>query len=270
MKILWDFLIYLSSSSGPNPVGLGPRDLDSGPDLFDLLTLDLLIFDLLLQHLLAFDFLPLPLHPSAPMGLWRRCNFMRSWEAVTYQYLSRSTSTSTLCKADTYQYPLRSQYLPVSFAKPTPTSTHCKAIIYQYLIVRNDAFSIVQGADFNIVRGAVFSIVRDAVFSIVWGDAFSIVRGDAFVEMLHRLLNLRWRCSTDWSEVLGEAWGWWHLCGELEVLRWGLKVVTFWGELNLWLCRIVRMRLCAMSGDRVTWPRHYNCHPSRTQAPTNV
>ncbi len=40
--------------------GLGPPDLDSGPDLFYLL-----IFDHLLQHLLAFDLLLLTLHPSA-------------------------------------------------------------------------------------------------------------------------------------------------------------------------------------------------------------
>ncbi len=64
-------------------------------------------------------------------------------------------------------------------------------------MVRDDSFSIVRGADFSIVRGAVFSIVR--------GDAFSIVQGDAFVEMLHRLLGPKWRCSTDRSEVLGEA-----------------------------------------------------------------
>ncbi len=84
-------------------------------------------------------------------------------------------------------------------------------------MVRDDSFSIVRDADFSIVRGAVFSIVRSAVFSIVQGDAFSIVQGDAFsivwgdtfVEMLYRLLGLRrWRCSADWSEVLGEAWGW--------------------------------------------------------------
>ncbi len=192
------------------------------------------------------------------MGLWRQCNFMRSWEIITYQYLSRPTPTSTLCKADTYQYPLRSWHLPVPFAKPTPTSTHCKAIIYQYPMVRNDAFSIVRGANFSIVQGAVFSIVRGAVFSIVRGDNFSIVRGDAFMEMLHRLLGLRWRCSADRSEVLDEAWGWWRLCGELEVLRWGLRVVAFWGELNLWLCRIARMRLCAVSSDRVMWPHHYS------------
>ncbi len=40
--------------------GLAPPDLDSRPDLFDLL-----IFNLLLQHLLAFDLLPLPLYPWA-------------------------------------------------------------------------------------------------------------------------------------------------------------------------------------------------------------
>ncbi len=148
------------------------------------------------------------------MGLWRRCNSMCSWEAVTYQYLARPTPTSTLCKANTYQYPLRSRHLPVPFAKLTPTSTLCEVIIYQYPIVRDDSFSIVRGANFSIVRGAVFSIIRSAVFSIVRGDAFSIVRGDAFVEMLHwallrRLLGLRrWKCSVDRLEVLGEAWGW--------------------------------------------------------------
>ena len=55
-----------SSSSGPNLVGLGPPDLDSGPDLFDLLIFDLLLFDLLLllltldlllQHLQSWAFL---------------------------------------------------------------------------------------------------------------------------------------------------------------------------------------------------------------------
>ncbi len=46
------FILQLRSS----PRGLGPPDLDSGPDLFDLL-----ILDLLLQHLLAFDFLILDL-----------------------------------------------------------------------------------------------------------------------------------------------------------------------------------------------------------------
>ncbi len=104
------------------PFGLGPPDLDSGPDLFDLLILDFLIFDLLFQHLLAFDLLPLPLYLSTLMGFWRQCNFMHSWETITYQYL----------KADTYQYPLQSQYLPVPFAKPTPTNTLCKANTYQY------------------------------------------------------------------------------------------------------------------------------------------
>ncbi len=158
------------------PRGLGTPNSDSGPDLFDLLVLDLLIFDLLLQHLLAFDLLFLPLHPFASMGLRRRYNSMRSWEAITYQYLARPTPTSTLCEADTYQYP---------FAKPTPTSTHCKAIIYQYPILRNVSSSIVRGADFSIVRGAAFSIVWGVVFSIVRGDAFSIVRGGAFVEMLY-------------------------------------------------------------------------------------
>ncbi len=114
-------------------------------------------------------------------------------------------------------------------------------------MVRDDSFSIVWGADFSIVRGAAFSISRGAVFSIVRGDAFSIVRsdafnivwGDAFVEMLHRLLGLwRWRCSADWSEVLGEAWGWWR----------------FRDELKSWLRGIAWMRLCAVSGDQVRWP----------------
>ncbi len=58
---------------GSWPHGLGPPDLDSRPDIFDLL-----ILDLLLQHLLAFDLLLLPLHPSAPMGLRRQYNSMRS------------------------------------------------------------------------------------------------------------------------------------------------------------------------------------------------
>ncbi len=195
---------------------------------------------------------------------------MRSWEAVTYQYLARPTPTNTLCKADTYQYPLQSRHLPVLLAKPTPTSTHCKAIIYQYPTVWDDSFSIVRGTNFSIVRGAVFNIVRGAIFSIVRGDAFSIVQGNAFIEMLHRLLGPRWRCSTDRSEILGEARGWWRLCGELEVLRRGLRVVAFWGELNSWLRGIPRMRFCAVSDDRITWPHHYNYLPSRTRAPTRM
>ncbi len=182
---------------------------------------------------------------------------MRSWEVITYQYIARPTPTSTLCEADTYQYSLRSQHLPLPLAKPTPTSTHCKAIIYQYLMVQDDSFSIVRGTDFSIIRGAVFSMVRDAVFSIIRGDAFSIVRGDAFVEMLYRLLGPRWRCNADRSDILGEAWGWWRLYGKLEVLRRGLRVVAFWVELNSWLCTIARMRLCAVSGDWVTWPCYY-------------
>ncbi len=177
------------------------------------------------------------------MGFWRRYNSMCSWKAVTYQYLVKPTSTSTLCKADTYQYLLQSRYLLVPFAKPTPTSTHCKAIIYQYPMVRDDSFSIVWGADFIIVQGAVFSIVRGAIFSIVQGDIFSIVRGDAFVKILHRLLGFqRWSCSTNRSEVLGEAWGWWRLCGEL----------------NSWLCGIAQMRLCTVSGYQVRWPGYYS------------
>ncbi len=68
--MLWDFLIYLSSSSSPDSAGLGPPDLDSGPDLFDLLILNLLILDLLIlnllfQYLLAFDLLLLPLYSLA-------------------------------------------------------------------------------------------------------------------------------------------------------------------------------------------------------------
>ncbi len=109
---------------------------------------------------------------------------------------------------------MQSQHLLVPFAKsiptsiltkPTPTSTYCKAIIYQYLMVQDDAFSIVRGANFNIVGGAVFSIVQGAVFNIVQDDAFSIVQGDAFVEILHKLLGPRWRCSANQSGVLGEA-----------------------------------------------------------------
>ncbi len=41
--MLWDFLIYLSSSLGPDPAGLGPPDSDFGPDLFDFLIFDLLL-----------------------------------------------------------------------------------------------------------------------------------------------------------------------------------------------------------------------------------
>ncbi len=150
------------------------------------------------------------------------------------------------CKVDTYQYPLQSRHLPVPFAKPTPTSIRYIAIIYQYPMVRDYLFNIVQGADFSIVQGAIFSIVRAVIFSIV--------QGDTFVEMLHKLLDPGWRCNADRSEVLGEAWRWWRLCGEL----------------NLWVCRIARMRLCAVSGDRVTWPHYYNCFPSRTRALTSV
>ncbi len=177
------------------------------------------------------------------MSLRRRCNSMRSWKVVTYQYLARSTPTSTLCKVDTYQYPLQSRHLPVPFAKPTSTSIHCKAIIYRYLMVQDDSSSKVQGADFSIVQGAAFSIIQGTVFSIVQGDAFNIVQGDAFVEVLHRLSGLqRWRCSADRSEVLGEAWGWWR----------------FRDELNSWLRGIARMRLCAVLGDQVRWPGHYS------------
>ncbi len=116
------------------PRGLGPPDSDSGPDLFNLLILDLLIFDLLLEYLLAFDLLFLPLHPSAPMGLWRQCNFtkiaserppptstLQGWHLPVP--FTKLTSTSTLCEADTYQYPLQSQHLPVLIAKPSSTSS---------------------------------------------------------------------------------------------------------------------------------------------------
>ncbi len=163
---------------------------------------------------------------------------MRSWEAVIYQYFARSTPTNTLCEADIYQYPLRNGHLPVLFMKPASTSTHYKAIIYQYCMVQENSFSIVRGADYSIVRVAVFSIVQSVVFSIVRDDTFSIVQSNAFVEILYRLLGPRWRCSANRSEVLGKAWGWWRLCGEL----------------NSWIRLIAQMRLCAVSGDQVRWP----------------
>ncbi len=179
-----------------------------------------------------------------PWPPWAFGGNVTSWHPRSSHALLRSRHIPVSCKADTYQYPLQSRHLLVSymkpiptstFAKPTPTSTHYKAIIYRYTMVRDDSFSIVQDANFSIVRGAVFSIIRGAVFSIVRGDAFSVVRSGAFVEMLHRLLGPWWRCSPDRSEVLGEAWVWWRLCGEL----------------NSWLREIARMRLCAVSGDQV-------------------
>ncbi len=139
-----------------------------------------------------------------------------------------------------------------------------------FSIVRGANFSIVQGAIFSIVRGAVFNIVRGAVFSIVWVDVFSIGRGDAFVVILDRLLGPRWRCSADRSEVLGKAWGWWCLCGELKVLRQGLMMVAFWNKLNSWLYGIAWMSLCAVSSDRITWPHHYKFFLSRRRAPTSM
>ncbi len=116
------------------PCSLGPPDLDSRPNLFDLLIFDhqhLLAFDLLLQHLLAFDLLPLPLHPSAPIGLQRQYNFITS-EIISCAP-ERPSPTCTLCKAATYQYPLRGRHLLVPFTKSTPTSTLYKANTYQYL-----------------------------------------------------------------------------------------------------------------------------------------
>ena len=56
LKILWDFLIYLSSRSNPNLASLEPPDLDSG-FLFDLLIFN---FRLLLR---LFDLLFYYLHP---------------------------------------------------------------------------------------------------------------------------------------------------------------------------------------------------------------
>ncbi len=40
----------------------------------------------------------------------------------------------------------------------------------------------------------------------------------------------------------------------------GLRVMVFWGELNSWLGRITRMKLCAVSDDLTTWPRHYKLY----------
>ncbi len=121
--------------------GLGPPDSNSGPDLFDLLILNLqhlLAFDLLLLHLLAFDLLPLPLYPSVLMGLRRWCNFMiseiisctperpSSTSILQGRHLlvlfAKPTSTSTLCKANTYQYLLQSQYLLILIARPLSTN----------------------------------------------------------------------------------------------------------------------------------------------------
>ncbi len=85
---------------------------------------------------------------------------------------AKPSPTSTLCKADTYQYPLRSrhlpvllrsQHLPVLIARPSSTTS---TLWYEMMP------SIGQGADFSIVRGAVFSIVRGSAFSIVRGGAF--------------------------------------------------------------------------------------------------
>ena len=51
-------------------------------------------------------------------------DFRCAHEAVIYQYpFARPTPTSTLCEADSYQYPLQSQHLPVPIASRPSTST---------------------------------------------------------------------------------------------------------------------------------------------------
>ncbi len=46
------------------------------------------------------------------------------------QVLLRGCHLPVSLKANTYQYPLQSQHLPVYFAELTPTNIYCKAIIY--------------------------------------------------------------------------------------------------------------------------------------------